>query len=263
MTGKIKKGFCDIEISKLVKAEWNYKQEDRRLSEKLARNIQRHGMVENLIVRELEGGKFEVINGNHRLDVCKDVLKMAKIHVYNVGKMEESAAKRLAIATNETKFENDELKLGETLKELEEAFGKEDLLMELPYSQSELQARLELLDFDWGDNYAGAKREGEELREATNNADSQDSLSANTENSNPTAIKEEEEAVEVSNAESHTSIESNQAVTLTIDKKWESMFKEIINWLISEDPSMPCPDLISFKETVSQDLSNSGFPDLF
>jgi hypothetical protein len=81
---------------------------------------------------------------------------MTDVHVYNLGRITESQAKRVAIATNETKFENDEIKLSETLKELQTNFGVEEMLAELPYSQSELQARLELLDFDWGEDYAGS-----------------------------------------------------------------------------------------------------------
>jgi len=150
-------GFLDIPVSNLVKADWNYKKEDAALTGKLTANIKRNGMIENLLVRELPNKKgfYEVVNGNHRFDVCKD-LGMRDVHVYNLGKISESQAKRVAIATNETKFENDEIKLSETLKELQTNFGVEEMLAELPYSQSELQARLELLDFDWGEDYAGS-----------------------------------------------------------------------------------------------------------
>ncbi len=31
----MKKGFVDIEITKLIKADWNYKEENEKLTEKL------------------------------------------------------------------------------------------------------------------------------------------------------------------------------------------------------------------------------------
>ena len=60
----MKKGFIDIEVSKLIKAEWNYKKENEELSKKLLANFKEYGQVENIQVRKL-GDKYEVVNGNH------------------------------------------------------------------------------------------------------------------------------------------------------------------------------------------------------
>ena len=67
-----KMGFIEIPTDKLVKADWNYKTEDQEKQEKLKENIKRNGQIENIIIRELETGFFEVVNGNHRLSVLKD-----------------------------------------------------------------------------------------------------------------------------------------------------------------------------------------------
>ena len=47
------KGYEDLEVSKLVKAKWNYKEENNVLTNKLLANIKKNGQVENLLVREL------------------------------------------------------------------------------------------------------------------------------------------------------------------------------------------------------------------
>ena len=62
------KNFKLIDISKCVKASWNYKEDNQELLDKLIENIKRIGQVENIQVRLLETGFYEVINGNHRLD---------------------------------------------------------------------------------------------------------------------------------------------------------------------------------------------------
>ena len=66
-----KKGFIDIEVKQLVKADWNYKQENEIQTENLINNFKRNGQIENIIIRELDSGFFEVVNGNHREDFKK------------------------------------------------------------------------------------------------------------------------------------------------------------------------------------------------
>ena len=82
----MKKGFTDLDVSKLVKADWNYKEENDKQTENLLNNFKRNGQIENIIIRELDAGLFEVVNGNHRVDVMK-ILKIKKVHAYNCGKI--------------------------------------------------------------------------------------------------------------------------------------------------------------------------------
>jgi len=145
---EVKKGFTDIEVSKLVKAEWNYKEEDENQTKKLIENFKRNGQVENIQIRELENNKYEVVNGNHRLDVMNE-LKMKKCHVFNYGVISLSNAKRIAIETNETKFQTNSFKLGEIIKEISAEVNLDELEKTMPYSADEMQNMIEVLDFDW------------------------------------------------------------------------------------------------------------------
>ena len=144
----MKKGFCDIEISKLVKADWNYKEENEAQTENLLNNFKRNGQIENILIRELETGFFEVVNGNHRLDVMK-ILKQKKAHAYNCGKIGLGEAQRLAIETNETKFESDSIKMAELISTLTKEFPASELAKTMPYSEEQIQKMSELTDFDW------------------------------------------------------------------------------------------------------------------
>lgn len=143
----MKQGFVTIPITNLIKAEWNYKYEDEVIKEKLKENIKRNGLIENLIVREIDKDKFEVINGNHRLDVLLE-LNYKEAMCYNLGKVEDYIAKRIAIETNETKFVADPNKLSEILKDLTDNISIDDLLETLPFTSGELESLTSDLDFN-------------------------------------------------------------------------------------------------------------------
>lgn len=128
------KGFCEIPIDKLVKAGWNYKENNQELAEKLSNNIKRNGQIENIIVRELETGFYEVVNGNHRLDVLKE-LGFETVYSFNLGDISEAQAKRIAVETNETKFESSEKLLKGIMKEINNEFDIDDLLLTMPFSE--------------------------------------------------------------------------------------------------------------------------------
>lgn len=144
-----------IEIEKLVGADWNYKKEDENgLLETLRNNIKRNGQIENIIVRELDTGFYEVCNGNHRLKVFQE-LQMPKAICYNLGKISLAEAKRLTIETNETKFKADSIRLAETVTELLNSFSVDELAETMPYSADEITNFKDILDFDWKDKPSG------------------------------------------------------------------------------------------------------------
>ena len=134
----MKKGFADIEVKKLVKADWNYKEENEAQTENLINNFKRNGQIENILIRELDTGFFEVVNGNHRLDVMK-ILKMKKAHAYNCGKIGLAEAQRLAIETDETKFEADSIKMAELISTLTKEFPADELAKTMPYSEEQIK----------------------------------------------------------------------------------------------------------------------------
>lgn len=152
-----KKDFSKYKILKLdqlVKAEWNYKKEDHNLTEKLKNNLKRNGQVENIIVRQLETGFYEVVNGNHRYDAMKQ-LGYQDIIVCDKSPMTLSEAKRVAIESNETRFESDEVELAKVIKDIsvEEWFDIDSFSQTTPFSKEEVENFINLTDFDW-DQYS-------------------------------------------------------------------------------------------------------------
>jgi len=157
------KNYGSYPIDQLVEADWNYKEEDEDKEIKLMNNIKQNGQVENLIIRELDTGFYEVVNGNHRLKVMRR-LNQDHVFCYNFGKITDSQAKRIAIETNETRFESDNVKLAQLVKDISVDFTFDDLAESMPYNQEELNNFVDLLDFDW-DNFQYSPS-GEKFEEA-------------------------------------------------------------------------------------------------
>lgn len=140
--------YQPIDITKLVKAPWNYKEEDDFMSKQLVGNLKQNGQVENILVRELDDGQFEVVNGNHRYDAMKE-LGFEVVMTYNLGKISLAAAKRIAVATNETKFKSDPYKFAQLMNELQTEFSIESLQEDMPFSANEIENFKQLSEFNW------------------------------------------------------------------------------------------------------------------
>jgi len=166
------RGYIILQTHQLVKAEWNYKEEDEELQNLLKANLQRNGQVQNLIVRALpdeqttEDGLpiYEVPDGNHRLPSLKRI-GQERVMCYNLGRVSEQEAKRIALEVNETQWDADPISLAETMTDVKEEFGMEDILGTMPFKREEIDHFEETLDFDWDDfeeDEDGPEGEGEE-----------------------------------------------------------------------------------------------------
>lgn len=140
--------FQLIPIERLVGADWNYKEDDEEKSRALAANLKRNGQIENIIVRELDTGAFEVVNGNHRYRAMQQ-LGADKVIACNLGVISLAEAQRIAIETNETRFPTDHLKLSGLMKELAASTSLAELAETMPFSLRELELMAGIGEFDW------------------------------------------------------------------------------------------------------------------
>jgi ParB-like chromosome segregation protein Spo0J len=152
--------FVELPVERLALAPWNYKLDDDEKVGKLINNVKLNGQVENLIVRELPTGYFEVVNGNHRL-IAFLKMGLTSAVCYNVGPMGDTAAYRLAIETNETKFDVDEVKLAGLIKDILTEVDEGALLATMPFSQHQLDYLKQEADVNW----EGVKKELEDERD--------------------------------------------------------------------------------------------------
>ncbi len=137
-----------VPLDKIVMSSRNYKDKDDFMQERLETSIKRIGQVENIQVRELETGFFEIVNGNHRYEAFKN-MGQKKVIVYNHGKISESEAERRAIETNETKFKANMVKLAGMIKDMQLDIPAADLALTMPFKEAEFINMQNLLDFNW------------------------------------------------------------------------------------------------------------------
>jgi len=158
------KNYVILPIKVLRKATWNYKQQDESKQKKLTKNIDTFGLVQNIQVRALQDGLYEVVNGNHRLDSLKE-LGISHVIAYNYGTITIEQAMELAVTVNETRFETDYIMLSDIVNEIIQEETSKDVLSDLseimPFSYYELQSLQEIsskseedvfnIDFDISD----------------------------------------------------------------------------------------------------------------
>lgn len=103
---------------------------------KIDASIQRHGMFKPLIVRELPGGKLQILGGAHRRDSAIR-LGIEQVPIFNLGPIDDKKAKEIGIIDNGRYGDDDSLMLANLLGELG---TMEELSTFMPYSDSDLSS---------------------------------------------------------------------------------------------------------------------------
>jgi len=142
--------LVELDIKDLVKADWNYKSDATpELLDKLCQSISRDKSAGVLAVRELEGNKFEVIDGNHRYEAVFE-LAWEKVPCENFGDISLAQAVTIARRRNHQWFEDDLFAYGELFREIVlPEYGIEELASFMPETQEEMKNLENMLDFDW------------------------------------------------------------------------------------------------------------------
>jgi hypothetical protein len=107
--------FEMVDVERVVPAHWNYKTDDDAKQKDLVERIKKRGQVATLVVRELENGMLESVDGSHRIRAFKE-LGIKKIMVCNLGRIDQTTAEQIGVEINEFRFDADPLKLDSLLK---------------------------------------------------------------------------------------------------------------------------------------------------
>ena len=107
-----------IELARLRAAAWNANRVSGAVRAKIRRSIEEFGVVENLVARPHpeRAGMFEVISGNHRLEILRDLGHTAAPVV--VVSLDDAYARILAQTLNRTRGKDDPLAYQRLLEEL-------------------------------------------------------------------------------------------------------------------------------------------------
>jgi len=129
--------LVDLPLDQLREAEWNPNSMSNELLAKLRESIVRFGVVENLVVRPLDGD-YEVLNGNQRLTVYRELgLSSAPCVALN---LDDAGAKLLAQALNRLQGEDDLGLRAQLIRDVLKSIPQQEVLAVLPETTSSLEA---------------------------------------------------------------------------------------------------------------------------
>ncbi len=130
--------IVDIPVSQLKEASWNPNRMDAVMMTRLKTSITRFGLVENLVVRTLGDGTYEVLSGNHRLKLIKEMnIKTAPCQIVD---LDDIKARILAQAINNLHGEDDIGVKAELMKKVLESLSQSEVLDILPETSNSLHA---------------------------------------------------------------------------------------------------------------------------
>ena len=136
----------DLPIDQLREAPWNPNEMDPGMMARLRESIARFGVVENLVVRPIGNGHFEVIGGNHRLRVLLEA-GFVMVPCFVV-KLDDARARLLAQALNRISGTDDLGLKAEVVKEILAQLPEEEIVGLLPEMAESLQALASLREED-------------------------------------------------------------------------------------------------------------------
>jgi ParB-like chromosome segregation protein Spo0J len=118
-------------------------------------SIKRFGFIDATLVREVEPGVYEIVDGEHRWKAAKE-LGYTRLVIDNLGKIEDAIAKVLTLVMNNTRGKDDVLKRAQLLAQIRA--GQQSLFEILPFDVKQIEEELKLLDYDF-DRFKDAKLE--------------------------------------------------------------------------------------------------------
>ncbi|MFQ5968652.1 MAG: ParB/RepB/Spo0J family partition protein [Acidimicrobiia bacterium] len=138
--------IVEIAVSQLVAARWNPNHMDARMLARLQESISRFGVVENLVARPTGNGLYEVLSGNQRLQILRELGH--QIIPCLVVDLDDTQARLLAQALNRIEGEDDLGLKAELVRNVLKAVPQTDLLSLLPETKDSLEALVSLGEAD-------------------------------------------------------------------------------------------------------------------
>ena len=138
--------LVELPVDRLQEAPWNANVMDEAMLQRLRGSITCFGTVQNLVVRPSGNGCHEVLSGNQRLRVMREIGMTAAPCV--VVDLEDAQARLLAQALNRIQGVDDLGLKAELVREILSAIPQSEVVALLPESAESLQALASLGETD-------------------------------------------------------------------------------------------------------------------
>ncbi|HBW8880920.1 TPA: chromosome partitioning protein ParB [Klebsiella pneumoniae] len=124
----VKITILQVEVARLRPNPWNTNSVGAQNFEKLKGSIEKLGFFKPILARELDGGQFEILGGEHRWRAAMEQ-GISTVPVISVGKISNLVAKQMSLVDNERYGEDDQVALQRLIEEIQS---------ELDYQLSEI-----------------------------------------------------------------------------------------------------------------------------
>lgn len=140
---KLNKELKVVDINLLDANPWNPNEEALEMFDKVRSNIKEYGFIDPVLVRE-KNERYQIIDGEHRWRAAKE-LGFTEVTIQNMGEVHDWDAEFLTLQMNNLRGEDNQVKRGKILKDLQEQ--KPELLQFLPLYDDQIQAEIGALNF--------------------------------------------------------------------------------------------------------------------
>ena len=124
----VKITILQVEVARLRPNPWNTNSVGAQNFEKLKGSIEKLGFFKPILARELDGGQFEILGGEHRWRAAMEQ-GISTVPVISVDKISDLVAKQMSLVDNERYGEDDQVALQRLIEEIQS---------ELDYQLSEI-----------------------------------------------------------------------------------------------------------------------------
>ncbi len=135
----VKITILQVEVARLRPNPWNTNSVGAQNFEKLKGSIEKLGFFKPILARELDGGQFEILGGEHRWRAAMEQ-GISTVPVISVGKISDLVAKQMSLVDNERYGEDDQVALQRLIEEIQSELDYQ--LSEIASYDDELAATL-------------------------------------------------------------------------------------------------------------------------
>lgn len=114
----VKITILQVEVANLRPNPWNTNSVGAQNFEKLKGSIEKLGFFKPILARELDGGIFEILGGEHRWRAAMEQ-GISTVPVISVGKINDLVAKQISLVDNERYGEDDQVALQRLIEEIQ------------------------------------------------------------------------------------------------------------------------------------------------